>query len=124
MPLSLQLFSLGVVILYFVIIFVLLKKKRFELRYSLLWLLAGVVMLVLVIFPNLLMNVTALLGIEVASNGLFAACIFFIVVILISLTTVISGFANKIKSLTQHIALLEERIRSLENQAETKDDNN
>lgn len=114
MPLSLQIFSLCIVFLYFIIIFILLKKKRFELRYSLLWLLAGVVMLVLVIFPDLLIKATSLLGIEVASNGLFAACIFFIVVILISLTTVISGFANKIKGLTQQIALLEERIRILE----------
>lgn len=119
MPLSLQIFSLFVVVLYFIIIFVLLKKKRFELRYSLLWLLAGLVMLLLVIFPNLLMKATALLGIEVASNGLFAACIFFIVVILISLTTVISGFANKIKGLTQQIALLEERIRKLEDERES-----
>lgn len=120
MPLSLQIFSLCVVVLYFVIIFALLKKKQFELRYSLLWLLAGLVMLLLVIFPNLLRSATSLLGIEVASNGLFAACIFFIVVILISLTTVISGFANKIKGLAQQIALLEERIRKLEEDQESK----
>lgn len=116
MSMPLRIFALVLVIVYFSIIFRLLKRKRFALKYSLLWLLSGSVMLILVIWPKLLTWFVGLFGIEVASNGLFAMCIFLEVMITISLTSVISGFSVKIKGLIQNVALLEERIRVLEKQ--------
>lgn len=114
MSTSVRVFALVLIVVYFIVILRLLKKSKFVLKYSLLWLFAGVVMLGLIIWPGIMEWGAELLGIEVASNGLFAICILLEVVIMISLTAVISDFSNRIKMLIQHEALLEKRIRSLE----------
>lgn len=46
----------------------------------------------------------------------FAICILLEIVIMISMTAALSDFANRIKILTQNIAILENRIRKLEEQ--------
>lgn len=116
MALSLRVFTFVLITVYFIVIFKLLKRKKFALKYSLLWLFAGIVMLIVAIWPEILIWLAGLLGVKVASNGFFAICIFLIVVILISLTAVISDFSVRIKGIIQNIALLEERVRVLETQ--------
>jgi len=120
MSTSLRIFALVLIAIYFVVIFGLLKKKKFALKYSLLWFLAGILMLIVVVWPNVLFWGAELLGIEVASNGLFAMCILLIIMIMISITSVISDFANRMKSMIQNMALMEKRIRILEEKLETK----
>jgi len=120
MSTSLRIFALILITIYFVVIFGLLKKKKFALKYSLLWFLAGILMLIVVVWPNVLFWGAELLGIEVASNGLFAMCILLIIMIMISITSVISDFANRMKSMIQNMALMEKRIRILEEKLETK----
>lgn len=114
MQTSLRIFALLVIAIYFYVIFRFLKKKKIALKYTLLWLFSGLLMLVLVLFPQILIFVAKLLAIEVASNGLFGMCIFLIILILISLTIAISDLGEKEKRLVQNAALLDERIRYLE----------
>lgn len=102
------------VISYFVIILMFLKQKALSLKYTLLWLLAGVVLGIMVIWPELLTIFIHLLGIVDNMNGLFILCIAFIVMILMSLTSIVSRQAEKIKNLTQTISKMEKRIRDLE----------
>ncbi len=99
---------------YFILLVVLLKQKRLTLRYTLLWLFCGAVLLLLSLFPQLLGLVTSLLGFQVESNALFAILFFFVLLILMSLTSIISKQNEAIKRLTQHAALLEKRLRDLE----------
>lgn len=113
---SLRILIIAVICIYFVFIYHLLKKKRFELRYSLLWIFSGIIMLILSVFPGIVEWIASICGIEVASNGLFAGCIFLIIILLVAMTTAISKFAIQIKTLTQQIGLLEKRIRDLENE--------
>ena len=120
MSTSLRIFALVLITIYFVVIFRLLKKKKFALKYSLLWFLAGLLMLIVVIWPNVLVWGANLLGIEVASNGLFAMCILLEIMIMISITSVISDFANRMTSMIQNMALMENRIRILEEKLEKK----
>lgn len=114
MSTSLRIFALVLITIYFVVIIRLLKKKKFALKYSLLWFLAGILMLVVVIWPDVLVWGAELLGIEVASNGLFGICILLEIMIMISITSVISDFANRMTSMIQNMALMEKRIRILE----------
>ena len=116
MSLSLRIFALVLVILYFIVIIVLVKKNRLLLRYSLLWFFAGAVMLTIVLWPELLFWAAGLLNIEVPANGLFGICIILGIILMISFTVVISDFSARIKTLVQNQALLEERIRELENE--------
>lgn len=101
-------------VLYFVLILILLKKKEISLKYTLLWLFAGVCMGVLVIWPESLMIIIEIIGIENSMNGLFILAIAFIIVILMSLTSIVTKQNEKIRSLTQTIAILEKRLREME----------
>ncbi len=113
-PYRLQIVLLIAVVLYFIVILYFLKKKALELKYTLIWLLAGVVMLVLIAFPQLMTIAVSLLGIQSNMNGLYIALISFIIMILMTLTSIVSRLAYKAKVLTQEVALLEKRIRDLE----------
>ena len=102
------------IIIYFVIIFKLLKNKSLTLKYTLLWIFSGLLMAFLVIFPQLLTYILGLLGIQTYMYGLFLFCIAFIIMIVMSITSIVSKQNNKIRTLTQETSILEKRIRDLE----------
>lgn len=114
-PSKLQIVLIVAIICYFIIILHFLKNKALELKYTLLWLFAGVVMLILVIFPELLSWLVQLFGIQSNMNGLYIILISFIIMILMALTSIASRQSNKTKTLIQEIAILEKRVRELEN---------
>lgn len=113
-PAALQ-FTLSVaVICYFILILYYLKKRMLELKYTLLWLVAGVIMGIMIFFPQLLVRFVRMLGIESNMNGLFVLCLGFILAILMSLTSIVSRQSAKIRLLVQQLAIMEKRIRELE----------
>ena len=114
-PFTLRVVLIIAVISYFVIILMFLKKKALALKYTLLWLAAGVVLGIMVIWPQTLVWFIHLLGITSNMNGLFILCIAFLMMILMSITSIVSKQTEKIKNLTQTISKMEKRIRELEN---------
>lgn len=113
-PSTLRITLIIAVICYFIIILYFLKQRALNLKYTLLWLLAGAVMGLLVIFPKLLVRTIHILGIEDNMNGLFIICIAFILMILMALTSIASRQNMKIRALVQEIGILDKRIRELE----------
>ena len=113
-PQKLQIVLIIAIVLYFIIILNFLKNKALELKYTLIWIVAGSVMLILVAFPQLMVKIVNLLGIQSSMNGLYIALISFIIMILMTLTSIVSRQAYKTKSLIQEIAILEKRVRELE----------
>jgi len=111
---KLQVSMLIAVGLYFLIVFRLLKRKSLNLKYTLLWLLSGVIMLVLAVFPQILGLMAALVGIYAPTNALFALMFFCVIIILMSLTAIVSKLNEKSKQVVQALALLEKRVRDLE----------
>lgn len=110
------------VLIYFSALLLLLKYKAISLKYTLLWIVAGVVMGAMVIFPQLLVGIVHLIGITSNMNGLFCLGIGFIIMILMSLTSIVSKQNNKIRVLVQNNAILEKRIRELEKQEGKKNE--
>lgn len=102
------------IIVYFVIILMFLKNKAIALKYTLLWLAAGSVLGIMVIWPESLVFFVRKLGIVSNMNGLFVVCIAFVIMILMSLTSIVSKQAERIKNLTQTIAKIEKRLREIE----------
>lgn len=102
------------VLVYFLIVFHLLKRKTLHLKYTLLWLTSGIAMFALAIWPQILLSLTNIVGIYDPTNALFVAALFFVIMILMSLTAIVSKLNDKNKRLIQTIALLEKRIRELE----------
>lgn len=115
LPGNLRMALAAALVIYFILILVFLKKKAIELKYTLLWLLAGTVMALLIIFPNTLPWFVHLFGIADNMNGLFIFCIAFLMMIVMELTSIVSRQARKIRSLTQSQAILEHEIRELKN---------
>lgn len=104
--------------LYFLYVIISIKKNKLEIKHSLLWLFFGIVMFILVMFPQIPENVAHLIGIEDYSNGLFSFAIFVIIIMQLYLTMVVSDTTRKIKQLIQEIAILEERVRNTEKDEE------
>ena len=69
---------------------------------------------ILVVVPELLTRTIRLFGIQDNMNGLFLFCIGFIVLILLSLTSIASRQNRKLRTLTQELAILDKRVRDLE----------
>ena len=114
MSLTLQISMILAELVYFTMIFCFLKKKMLTIKYSLLWLAFGIVMIVFTAVPTLMWRFMWMFGVESPMNGLFSVLLFFILTIIMSLTAIVSRQSERIRALVQSQALLEERIRELE----------
>lgn len=109
------------VCLYLFLVFGLLKKKVLELKYSLIWISSGIVMLICVLSPDIIFILTKLLGIEMPVNAIFLLGHIFEVLILMMLSLIASKNKRRIKDLIQQNGLLEKRVRDLEESRTEKD---
>lgn len=117
-PVTLRITLTIAVICYFILILHYLKNKMLELKYTLIWLAAGIIMGVLIIFPELLSVFIRLLGIESNMNGLFILGFAFVIMTLMTLTSIVSRQNMKIRILIQELSTLEKRVRELEKDKE------
>ena len=111
---TLQLFFIVGILLFFCFIIILLRKNALDIKYTLLWFFSAFIMLVLSIFPGLLETFQNMLGFEVLSNVVFSLLFGFVITIILFLTSVVSKQSRMIKTLVQTNALLEKRLRNLE----------
>ena len=111
---KLSMFLVIAIVFYFVCIFHLIKRKSLSLKYSLMWLLSGVIILLITIFPEAFNFIMEKIGIVNAANGLFSICVFLLLILLLMLTSIISKMNTKIKTMVQNIGIMEQRIRELE----------
>ncbi|MCR5503291.1 MAG: DUF2304 domain-containing protein [Lachnospiraceae bacterium] len=113
-PTTLRITLCIAVICYFIVILHYLKNKMLELKYTLIWLVAGLVMGIMVFVPELLRWFIHLLGIEDNMNGLFILCFAFVILILMTMTSIASRTTMKMRSIIQEMGMLEKRVRELE----------
>lgn len=100
--------------IYFVIILFLLKNRRLNLKYTLLWLLTGLILLLMAIFPQILGGLAELLGFQSSMNLLYVLLLGLIMMILMSITSIVSGQNDRIRKMAEENALVEKRVRELE----------
>lgn len=110
MPALLQIAIVVACLLLAIYVIRLVLKDKLQLRYSLLWLALVVVLLICGLFPQPLYWVSSLFGFATSSNFIFVVGFLFIILILLSLSSIVSKQAVAIKNLTQKIALLEKKI--------------
>jgi hypothetical protein len=97
-----------------VVILELIRSRRLQERYAVLWLITGVTMLVLAIWRDGLAQIADLAGIAYPPSALFVIVSLFILAVLLHYSTVISRLSDQNKILAQRLALLE---RDLEESA-------
>lgn len=84
---------------------------RMLLRYALLWMFLSVVAMICALFPGGVFALSEVLGFETPSNFVLFIGLFAVLVICLSLSIIVSGQAQKIKSLVQELAILEYRTK-------------
>lgn len=118
-PLLRILLLIGVTVYLFVILW-LMKKQKLLVRYSIIWLFSAAVLALFAVFPYIVLVLRDLTKIVTPSNLIFMMAIAFLLLISLCLTSIVSGLSEKIKKLAQQNALLERRVRELEEKHEER----
>lgn len=114
MDISLRVFlSIGV-LLYFIVLFYMLKKGRLILKYALLWIAGGLALVIFLLWPEVLYKTSDLIGVSNPVNAVFLLFAGISLLLLLSLTSIVSQFSQTNRRLIQSMAILEKRIRELE----------
>ena len=91
------------------LIFELVRRKRLMERYAILWLVAGVTVLVLGLWQGLLTTLAHAVGIYYPPSALFAVVFVFVLVMLVHFSMSVSRLSDENKILAQRLALLQQR---------------
>lgn len=96
------------------IVLELVRRKTFREKYAALWLIIGASALVLAGWPDLLAGVSKLVGIQVASNLLFALCIILLLGVCLHLSWELSVVEDENRTLAEEVAILRTSVDQLE----------
>jgi hypothetical protein len=110
-PLRVSIVAAIAAIILLAIIFELIRSRRLQERYALLWLATGGVILFFALWRGALGQFADLVGIAYPPSALFVVASFFILVVLLHYSTVISELSERNLALAQRLALLEQQLK-------------
>lgn len=113
MNIKTQIFVVTVVLLAMLMLVNMIRKKRLELKYSLLWFVLGIGILILGCFPSITAWLARVFGIGQPINLLFFAGFCFSLMIIFSLTAAISKMSIQVKRLIQELGLLKKELEDI-----------
>ena len=96
----------------------LIRKRKLREEYALLWLLASIAILILSMFGGIVGSLARIFNIAYSPTLPLVAGILFALAVLLSLSVAISNQANQNRDLAQEMALLEFRLRQLEDETD------
>ena len=109
-PLRVSIVAAIAAVILLLVILELIRSRRLQERYALLWLLTAIVMLVLALWRGALGTLSDAVGIHYPPSALFVVGSAFILVVLLHYSTVISELSERNTTLAQRLALLEKRL--------------
>jgi len=110
---KIQIISIIGSVIFICFILELIRRKKFKEAYALIWGIMSILFLILACWVEGLQYVSSLIGIQYAPATLFLVLLVTLIFILIQFSVIISGQVDKIKSLSQELALLKEKISKL-----------
>ena len=114
-PLRISIAATAVSVVLLLVVFELIRSRRLQERYALLWLATGVVLLVLSAWRGGLNTIARWVGVTGYPPAvLFAVGLLFVVLVLLHYSTVISKLADQNTILAQRLAILEAKLRDRE----------
>jgi hypothetical protein len=99
------------------LIFELVRRKHLMERYAILWLAAGITVLVLGLWQGLLTTLSHAVGIYYPPSALFAVAFVFVLVMLVHFSLTVSRLSDQSKLLAQRVALLQQQLEDQEHRA-------
>ena len=95
------------------------RKGKLQLSYSVFWILSGITLIIILLIPNCISNITNLLGFEVASNMIFYITIVMAFYLILQLMTELSKEAKRNVNLIQEISILKKKMTDIEKEIKT-----
>ena len=92
----------------------LLRRGLLKEKYAVLWLFFAGTALFLAVFPSVLTEVSALIGVAAPVNLLFFVTIVLLVLVAVQLSYELSRHEARIRRLAEEVALIEQRTRSMD----------
>ncbi len=111
--------TIAVAIIFVLMMLIIINKVRkgkLQLAYSIFWIISGIILIIVLLIPNCISNITNLLGFEVISNMIFFITIVMAFYLILQLMTELSKEAKRNVSLIQEISLLKKRVTDIENE--------
>lgn len=96
-----------------------LRRRRLRERHAVWWLVAGMIALVISIFPPLLSGLAAFLGVQEPLNLAFFASIVVIFLVCVQFSAELTDLEDKVRRLAEESAMTDLRLRDLEQEART-----
>ena len=116
MPPRIRIIAILICILLVAYVFELVRRRHLSEEYSMGWLVAGSMMLILSISDGLLVWVSNLVGATLFTSTLFFFGLVFLVTICLHFSIRISALTNQVRTLTQHMGILHSEKQLLEEQ--------
>ena len=108
-----QVLSIIVGLTLVVVVFDLVRRRKLKEEYSLLWIIAGIVVFVLAIWYDLLVAVTRFIGAAAAPSTIFFFGVIFLALISLHFSVKISALSGQVKKLTQEFTLLKNSFEEI-----------
>lgn len=105
----------AIVFAFAVLLFIvsMLLRRRLREKYATLWLVIGIAILVLSVFPGLLFGLADLLGVAVPSNLIFALAIVLLVGVALHLSWELSLAEDEVRRVAEDVAILRADVADL-----------
>lgn len=109
-------YVLGIVasLLVLVVVVELLRRRHLRERHAVWWFVAGLLALIVSIFPSTLLWLSGLLGVQVPTNLIFFVSIAILFLVCLQASAELTQLESKTRRLAEQAALLELRIEQLE----------
>lgn len=121
MIVNVYILSIAFSIVFLIMIIELVRKNRLLEKYSLLWILFGVVFLLMSSTPWFIEKIAMILNIKYAPSVLFLFGMVYLIMYSLHITMVLSRQSEKVTRLTQEIAILKEKLESIIQTGSQKD---
>lgn len=106
MSLRLQLGIIFVMLVVAGIIVHFLRRKRIDFRYALAWLFVDIIIIILALFPHAMIWLSGILGVASPVNMVLFVGMCLALVVIFSLSMTVSRLADKVRKLSQEIAII------------------
>lgn len=111
---ALKIALIVILLIYLFFICKSVKRKNMRIGYLIFWSFTGIILIIALLIPNLVEQVSEYLGFEMPINMIFSIAIFIILYLIYDLTIIVSKEQNKNVMLIQEISILKKRVEDLE----------
>jgi hypothetical protein len=118
MELKIRLISIICSLLLSILVIDLVKRKKLKEEYSILWISASIILIILSLWKSLIDKFASLIGIAYPPSALFVVLIFLGILFLLHVSLVLSKLSEQNKTLIQKIGMLEYKIKELQKEVQ------